>query len=455
MPLMTPTAAVEQIKRIDDTTKRIKHNFDDYKRKEKDLNLMFTHAMINETLGWNVDSKAIRTKIKNLWQAAFQKSLITEDEYNNDVGYKDHYWSYSYTDVLKLCEIDNKLNKSSKWKPYRLEKAHVISIQNQKGGVGKTMTSSNLATALGIHFLDNPRVLVIDLDPQGQIKPIFENTLFSRDTATASKYLCGYYDEESRSENETDWIMHNLIRKTHISNIWHIPAIEGDNILDSFLDSLKKTYEIDDVSELDSFHELLLNNQEFFAEKAHRLLYDKLIKKIEHLFDFIVIDTSPNNNHVSQAVTFASDQVIAVCLLDGYTRDSTFEATKVIAQSCLDFAPELEADGRTYLTYDVLVNGRVTANSRHKSAKTADMIFRQYQAAYSPVDLSASFLLNTIIPDCPTFTELSQKFNTLFTTPIESKTDNNQKAINAFIDVASLIRNDAENKQNISIRDEL
>ena len=37
MPLMTPTAAVEQIKRIDDTTKRIKHNFDDYKRKEKDL----------------------------------------------------------------------------------------------------------------------------------------------------------------------------------------------------------------------------------------------------------------------------------------------------------------------------------------------------------------------------------------------------------------------------------
>ena len=139
-----------------------------------------------------------------------------------------------------------------------------IAIANQKGGVGKTTTTINLADALR-HI--GYRVLVIDLDPQG-------NT-----TDTYGAVSDGEYSIVDVLNNEC---------KT-AESIQHLPMgdiVPGDKVL---------------TSELDHFS----------SRMGREKLLKKKLKEVDEDYDFIIIDTPPTLGlYMINALTAADGCVI-------------------------------------------------------------------------------------------------------------------------------------------------
>ncbi|MEM8579253.1 MAG: AAA family ATPase [Pseudomonadota bacterium] len=153
--------------------------------------------------------------------------------------------------------------------PTRPPGPKIISVTNQKGGVGKTTTTINLAAAL---VEVGMRVLIVDLDPQGNASTGLGIDIEDRDHTTYDLLL-------------DDIALEDLIYATDLERLAIIPATV-------------------DLSSADI--ELFSN------EKRSFLLHDALrqVGMDAFAFDFILIDCPPSLNLLTINAMIASHSVL-------------------------------------------------------------------------------------------------------------------------------------------------
>ena len=203
----------------------------------------------------------------------------------------------------------------------------VLTVANQKGGVGKTTTTVNLAAALAQAGL---RVLVIDNDPQGNAS-----------TALGIEHRAGtpsVYEVlvEGLPLKET------LQRCPEIDNLWGVPAtidLSGA--------------EIELVSLVARENRLRNAVDAFLAEVAQ---YGE-----EHRFDYVFVDCPPSLGLLTVNAFVAAREVLIPIQCEYYALEGVSQLLKTIQLIKAHLNPELHVstilltmfDGRTNLAHQV------------------------------------------------------------------------------------------------------
>lgn len=184
----------------------------------------------------------------------------------------------------------------------------VMAIVNQKGGVGKTTTSINLATALSVM---NKKVLIVDLDPQG-------NSSTGLGIEQKNRKVTVYHLLMSLNSIE------EAITRTNLVNL--------DIIL--------------------SNPNLAAAEIELTALKQREYILSALLKLVAHLYEYIIIDCPPSLNLLTINALVAAHEVLIPMQCDFFSLEGLSHLLQTIESIKKRLNPQIKITGILFTMYD-------------------------------------------------------------------------------------------------------
>ncbi len=185
--------------------------------------------------------------------------------------------------------------------------AKIISIANQKGGVGKTTSSINLAAALG---KEGKKTLLIDLDSQGN-------------ASTGLGYNTGDFNHDIYEVMMGACTAKEAVIKTKFKNLYIIPS----------------TIELAGLDV--EFIKNMLENSSF---KLNEQLKNAL-EPIKEEFDYIIIDCQPSLGNTTINALVASDSIIIPVQCEFYALEGITQLLNTIIMVQSNMNPNLRIEG--------------------------------------------------------------------------------------------------------------
>ncbi len=185
---------------------------------------------------------------------------------------------------------------------------NIIAVANQKGGVGKTTTVVNLATAMAAC---DRSVLIIDSDPQGNA-----GTGLGLDKKDNKTDLYSIYSEK-KSINDS-------IMSTKIPNLHIIPTTV----------------------------DLTVVEQEFANIKDREIQLKNNLKKINQKFDYILIDCPPSLGLLTINALTAANNLLIPLQVEFYALEGLTQLVKTVDQVKMNFNHLLNLQGIVLTMYD-------------------------------------------------------------------------------------------------------
>lgn len=189
--------------------------------------------------------------------------------------------------------------------------ARVISIANQKGGVGKTTTAVNLSACLAQR---NKRVLIIDIDPQGN--------------ATSGLGVEAHTDKSVYNVLVDDMDMRETIMPTMVKKLFVCPA--NINLAGA---------EIELVS---------------MVSREKRL--KDAIDTVRDEYDYILIDCPPSLGLITLNAFTASDSVLVPIQCEYYALEGLGQLINTIKLVQKHLNPDLVVEGVILTMFDARTN---------------------------------------------------------------------------------------------------